>query len=106
MTGERHSGGTIFELKPPRRGGSWQEKELYLFKGHPDDGVAPNGGLVFGSDGAIYGTTVGGGRNSGDGTVFKLTPGKQWKEALLYTFVDGADPHGDTPKARHAAFSS
>jgi uncharacterized repeat protein (TIGR03803 family) len=41
-----------------------------------DPSIAPtmsNGGPLVGSDGALYGTTFGGGAN-GTGTVFKLTP--------------------------------
>ena len=57
---------------------------LYSFKGVGNvDGANPNGGLVFDSKGAIYGTTYFGGNNvqgnalavaAGCGTVFKLKP--------------------------------
>jgi uncharacterized repeat protein (TIGR03803 family) len=92
--------GTTFKLIPPtRKMGSWQEEVLYSFRGHPNDGSGPNGGIVLGPSGAMYGTTVGGGHDLGDGTIFKVVVGRQWKEHLLYTFIDGADPHGDTPEA-------
>lgn len=38
-----------------------------------NNGSDPRGGLVQASDGAFYGTTIGGGTNGGWGTVFKLT---------------------------------
>jgi len=58
--------------------------------------------VVFGRDGALYGTTRGGGR-SGCGTIFKLTPPEHvspnimggWTETVLYEFrgaPDGCDP--------------
>ena len=91
--------GAIFKLiSPTREGGIWSEAVLYRFKGRPD-GVGPNGGLVFDAKGRLYGTAVGGGRDSGDGTVFKLTPGKQWKEGLLHTFDVGRGQGGATPEA-------
>jgi hypothetical protein len=57
--------GTVFELSPPlTKGGKWTEKVLYSFKSGKD-GANPNGGLVFDSKGAIYGTTSYGGYNGG-----------------------------------------
>ena len=44
---------------------------LYSFTG-TNDGAAPEAGLVQGSDGSFYGTTVNGGQGGG-GTVFRLT---------------------------------
>ena len=57
-------------------------------------------GLLFDSQGALYGTTSGGG-SSNYGTVFKLTPppsgNGMWAETVLYSFnghTDGANPWG------------
>src|SRR2546426_10162659 len=44
---------------------------LYQFESNPKN---PRGALVQGSDGNLYGTTVFGGTNSGNGTVFQITP--------------------------------
>jgi uncharacterized repeat protein (TIGR03803 family) len=44
---------------------------LYSFTGG-NDGTSPQAGLVQGSDGYFYGTTVNGGL-SGEGTIFRLT---------------------------------
>ncbi len=98
--------GTIFELSPPKtKGGKWKEKVLYSFKSGTD-GANPNGGLVFDTKGAIYGTTYIGGFNcphnegEGCGTVFKLNPpstkGGAWTETVLHRFkrsgTDGGNP--------------
>src|SRR5579872_4801320 len=62
-----------------------------------EDGVQPGAGLVQGSDGIFYGTTLNGG-TKGMGTVFKITP--RGKESVLYNFcsgancIDGAYPEG------------
>lgn len=84
--------GTVFELSPPKtKGTSWSEKVLYSFKGGTD-GDTPHGNLVFGRNGAIYGTTLQGG---GSGTVFELTPprkkGGTWSEKILHHFTGGND---------------
>jgi uncharacterized repeat protein (TIGR03803 family) len=91
--------GTVFKLSPPKtKGGKWTEKVLHGFKGGTD-GANPNGGLIFDSKGAIYGTTQFGGFEGGDcgaggcGTVFKLAPpttkGGAWSEELLDRFDPG-----------------
>jgi uncharacterized repeat protein (TIGR03803 family) len=88
--------GAVFELSPPKQeGGKWTEKVLHGFKGGMD-GANPNGGLVFDSTGAIYGTTYGGGfdcpynSGMGCGTVFKLAPPRRqdgsWTETVLHRF--------------------
>ncbi len=50
------------------------------------DGQFPNGGLVHGSDGNLYGTTSSGGVH-GFGTVFKITP--SGKFTSIYSFSGG-----------------
>jgi hypothetical protein len=78
--------GIAFELGPPsKRGGAWTETVLYRFTGTPDGG-APLAGLVFDTKGNLYGTTLlGGGGNSGEGTVFSLVRNTNgsWKERVL-----------------------
>jgi hypothetical protein len=96
--------GAVFELSPPKtKGGKWAEKVLHAFKSGTD-GANPNGGLVLDSKGAVYGTTFGGGNESGEcgtagcGTVFKLVPpsakGEPWTMKILDRFngQDGATP--------------
>jgi hypothetical protein len=93
--------GTVFKLSPPKEnGGEWTERVLHSFA-CGSDGAYPNGGLVLDSKGAIYGTTYGGGNESGEcgaggcGTVFELDPptekGGAWTEKHLHVFADGND---------------
>jgi uncharacterized repeat protein (TIGR03803 family) len=60
--------GTIFELMPSASG--WTERTIYSFQGG-NDGGNPMGGVLFGADGYLYGTTSWGG-SGGGGTVFSL----------------------------------
>jgi uncharacterized repeat protein (TIGR03803 family) len=101
--------GTVFELSGGG-GGKWRQSVLYNFTGivlcgsQPCyDGQNPSGTLVFDPAGALYGTTVEGGRNN-MGTVFQLAPsataGGKWTETVIYSFtgdptVDGAPPGPD-----------
>jgi len=64
--------GTIFELSPDSNGG-WTEKVLHFFSNSGGDGTSPYGGLTFGSGGALYGTTIGGGA-VGEGVFFGIIP--------------------------------
>ena len=89
--------GTVYGLIPPRTsGGKWIEKVLYTFTGGVD-GYLPSSGVVGGSSGPLYGTTIAGGASS-LGTVFALTPpaspGGSWTESVLHSFAGGADGLG------------
>jgi uncharacterized repeat protein (TIGR03803 family) len=55
----------------------------------PDAGN-PSAGIILGSDGNFYGTTVYGG--SGSGTVYKLTPSGTETILLSFNGIDGATP--------------
>ena len=89
-TGGTHSAGTVFRMTA---GGTLTT--LYSFGNGTADGQYPRAGVVQGSDGNFYGTTLGGGAN-GKGTVFKLTPGGGL--STLYSFgasaTDGSSPAG------------
>jgi uncharacterized repeat protein (TIGR03803 family) len=63
--------GVVFELKP-NGGGGWSESTLHDF-GLGSDGDLPYGGVTFGADGNLYGTTYQGGTNN-LGIVYKLVP--------------------------------
>jgi uncharacterized repeat protein (TIGR03803 family) len=80
----------VFELSP--NGSSWTETIIYDFGA---TGSAPvSSGVVFDSQGNLYGTTVVGGAY-GYGTVFELSPtGGAWTETIIHSFdsVDGASP--------------
>jgi hypothetical protein len=88
--------GIVYKLSPPKvKGGKWTEKVLHSFAGGTD-GANPNGGLIFDTKGTIYGTTYGGGNESGEcgaagcGTAFELYPPGQesgaWAETVLHRF--------------------
>ena len=101
--------GTVYRLARPAFGQTeWNETVLYRFKGGID-GDEPFSVLTLDPTGAIYGTTVFGGRqlcpqaggSLGDcGTVFKLTPPapgqSTWTKATLHAFtgIDGGLPLG------------
>ena len=85
--------------------GSWVLAPIYTFGGG-NDGASPTSTLVFGPDGALYGTTIVGGGGpcdgfslSGCGTVFSLRPPARacarvtcpWLETVLYRFTGAAD---------------
>ncbi len=80
-----------------------QETVIYQFgAAGPNDGSLPNGGLVFDTEGNIYGTTVAGG-SFGFGTAFELTPLQDgtWQETILYDFCSAGNfcPDGQYPEA-------
>jgi uncharacterized repeat protein (TIGR03803 family) len=97
--------GTVFRLAPPSTsGGLWKETILYNFQGQPD-GSTPEGGVLLGKNGNIFGTTPRGGANGstygGYGTVFELAKpehaGDPWTESVLYSFEannNGGGPIG------------
>ena len=80
--------GVVFELTP-----SGMETVLYSFTGGAD-GAYPSGGLIFDSEGNLYGATQNGGAY-GCGVIFELSP--SGTETVLYSFTggdDGAVPNG------------
>jgi uncharacterized repeat protein (TIGR03803 family) len=81
--------GTVYELLPTA-GGTWTEKILHSFNPVPagKDGYTPYGGLIFDAAGNLYGTTISGGANFHDGTVFELIhiAGGGWAEKILHSF--------------------
>ncbi len=74
--------GVVFQLTPSANG--WTENVLYTFTGGADGGI-PEGGLIWGASGVLYGTTESGG--TGNGTVFELTQSQgAWTLNTIYTF--------------------
>ena len=87
--------GSVIELTPPAAGKTvWTETVIHRFAGLPKDGQNPQGGVIEGKGGVLYGTTNGAGANN-QGVVYRLTPpaaGKKlWTETILYSF--GAKAH-------------
>ena len=87
--------GTVFKLNKDGSGYTVMHK----FQDLNDDGYYPEAGLVEGSDGSLYGTTMGGG-SGGGGTVFKLS-----KSGSGYTVIhncvsnDGSWPYAELVEA-------
>lgn len=91
--------GTVFKLMPP----NWTLATLHSFPYNNTDGQYPRAGVIFGNDGALYGTTQYGGASPspGDnprcgffyrcGTIFKLaTDGfGNWTETVIHEFCAG-----------------
>lgn len=96
--------GVVFELSPTKSG-AWTETVLYSFTSE-SDGMEPQGPLVRGAHGDLFGTTPAGGSVGnncgypyyGCGTVFEISKGASgWTKTTLYTFLgatDGATPLG------------
>jgi uncharacterized repeat protein (TIGR03803 family) len=80
-----------------RVGAAQTYETIYSFKGSPE-ASDPMGGLVIGTNGALFGTTFAGG-TSGQGTVYELTyaKGTGWKETVLYSFTGSSD--GGNPES-------
>ncbi len=88
--GSNHTG-AVFELTH-NSDGSWTETVLHYFTTR-SDGQFPAAGLIFGTNGDLYGTTEGGGSANG-GVVFALRRNASggWTEAILHSFgADGPD---------------
>ncbi len=82
--------GTVFRLTP--QGSKYSESVIYSFQGGTDGGNPRYSGLITDRNGALYGTTLGGGASDGCGTAFKLTPqGTNYRESVLYRFQGGSD---------------
>jgi len=102
--------GTVFKLS--RDGSNWIFNLLYSF--HGPDGANPDAPLVFGADGALYGSTFDGGVGCsyGCGNVFRLQPPLtfcasvlcSWTETVLYQFTGQAD--GSQPDYGALSFDS
>ena len=102
--------GAVFEMK--KRDGSWVLYKLVSL--NPNVGAFPGTGVVFGPDGALYGTTLGGGSGTrcqgGCGAVYRVTPPLapcrsvmcNWTATNLYSFSGGQD--GSSPGYRNVAF--
>ena len=87
--GDANNDGTIYQITP-----AGILTTLYRFTGG-NDGGNPYAGLVQGSDGNLYGTTINRGANGVGGTVYRIS--RTGALTTLYSFTggsDGAYPYG------------
>jgi uncharacterized repeat protein (TIGR03803 family) len=73
--------------------------EIYSFPATP----SPRSSLVQGSDGALYGTTVGGGQY-GHGSVFRVTTNGELTTLASFAFTNGASPMAGLAQGDDGAF--
>ena len=113
-TTESPGDGTVFELKPVS--GNWIVSLLLQFTG--TNGANPAGGVVFGPDGALYGTTFAGGSGlecyggAGCGIVYSLRPPANpchsvscpWTQTILYSF--NGQPNAEEPYMVNPVFDA
>ncbi len=91
--GGANDSGTIFEITST---GALTTVYNFCAQTNCTDGATPLGGLVQGSNGNLFGITMGGGANNGHGTVFSITTAGSL--TTLYSFcaqsscADGAFP--------------
>ena len=94
FNGGSGSNGTVFSITP---GGKLTTLYSFCTQSNCTDGALPYAGLVLGTDGNFYGTTVFGGAN-GYGTIFQITPSGTL--TTLYSFcaqsncTDGSNSEG------------
>jgi uncharacterized repeat protein (TIGR03803 family) len=91
ISGGTHNQGTAYELTAAN---NYAESILYDFKGPiANDASSPNG-LVFDTNGNLFGTSEIGGIGN-NGTIFKLThTSTGWEETILHSFAlaEGTNP--------------
>ncbi len=88
--------GTVFRLAP-----DGNLAALHSF--NYEDGAVPVGGLVWGTDGNLYGTTSQGGVG-GQGTVFQITTNGLLTTLFWFNGPNGANPQGTLIQARDGSF--
>jgi uncharacterized repeat protein (TIGR03803 family) len=93
--------GSVFEMRTVDS--KWFFSTLLSLPADGEKGLKPQGGVIKGPDGNLYGTTVGGGGSCACGAVFKLQPPptapvsalEPWTETVLYEFK--GNPDGSYP---------
>jgi len=94
------AGGTIFKLTPT---GKLTTIYGFFCNSQCEDGDSPFGELFQGTDGALYGTTGGGG-TFGDGTMFRLTARGSLTTLHNFNGTDGDSPFGGLLQATNGIF--
>lgn len=91
-------GGTVFQLVPGLNG--WTENILYSFNPQTTEGNSPEDGVIFDTNGDLYGAALRSGPDGhGFGLVYELspTPAPPWTETVIRKFngTDGNGPSSD-----------
>jgi uncharacterized repeat protein (TIGR03803 family) len=79
--------GVVYQLS--RSGSSWTENVLHAFD--VSDGAYPYSGVIFGTDGNLYGTTTQGGAHSSGVAYEVVHSGSSWTYSVIHNFVYGSD---------------
>jgi uncharacterized repeat protein (TIGR03803 family) len=98
--GGANGDGTVFRITP---GGTLTTLYTFCSQSNCADGDNPYGGLIQGTDGNFYGTTLLGGANS-YGTVFKITPSGTLTTLHSFDSTDGDCPNGALIQATYGNF--
>ena len=86
--------GTVFRMTP-----AGSVKLLHSFEGGTAEGSYPYAALIQAQDGNFYGTTWTGGSGTECGTVFRISPGGNFRTLHRFTQVDGCRPVGGLVQA-------
>jgi uncharacterized repeat protein (TIGR03803 family) len=96
--------GTVFKITP--HGTRYLLYDFCHGTGCPD-GATPQSGLILGTDGNFYGTTLLGGSTAirkGYGTIFRITPAGILTTLYTFNFTDGAYPEAPLIQATDGNF--
>jgi uncharacterized repeat protein (TIGR03803 family) len=85
--------GTVFRVS---KDGAETVLHRFTYQRSTDEGAYPAAGLTM-LDGALYGTTEGGGDQNGDGTAFRVST--SGRERVIYAFDRGKKTDGTAPEA-------
>jgi uncharacterized repeat protein (TIGR03803 family) len=109
-SGGAHGNGTVFKITITSTGATLTTLYSFCPKIGCADGSYPWAGLVQGTDGNFYGTTLGGGAHGNYGTVFKIIPTGTPTLTTLYSFcsqtgcTDGTQPYAGLIQASDGNF--
>jgi uncharacterized repeat protein (TIGR03803 family) len=101
VAGGKYNSGVLYSLTPPGSPGEpWTEAVLANFEGNGATRENPDGPLVAGSNGVLYGSTFGGFSNYGNGyfngSVYSLrppaAPGDPWHRTAICSFTPQDGP--------------
>ena len=100
-SGGMNDQGTVFKITP---GGVLTILYNFCMVNGCVDGFDPVAGLIQGTDGNFYGTTLGGGTGTSPGTVFQITAGGVLKTLHSFNGSDGTEPFAGLVQHTNGAF--